>query len=116
MPLQTGTWTINSSGNLGTLVINSVDTVGNVTGSLNFPASGAQISGFWDEISGRLSFVQPDGASYVGFLFQDQFRMPGITGSVVSTLAGYVHVWSGSFPAGNADKPILGWYAQIGSV
>jgi len=121
MPLQTGSWKINSNGNLGQLNIAGVDTVGHVTGSLAFGTSEpGTIAGFWDEISGKLSFVVTAfsglGTSYVGFLFQDQFRMPGITGSGVSTLAGYFHVWSGSIPAGSGDKPILGWYAQIGSV
>jgi hypothetical protein len=108
MPLQTGTWTLNSGGFSSPLTITGVDPSGVVTGS--FPG-GIAISGFWDENSARITFA--DRAQvYTGFLFQDQFRMPGITGAVVFTLTGFIETPS---PAGgSAARSVYGWYAQIG--
>jgi hypothetical protein len=111
MPLATGTWTLNSNGSLGELVIQSVDTTGNLTGSLVIGSGKATtVSGFWDEISQKIAFEAGLGG-YTGCLFQDQFRMPGLTGSVVFTLAGsFVVAGVGNTPAQLA----FGWYAQIG--
>jgi hypothetical protein len=122
MPLPTGAWMMNSNGNAGTLIIDAVDLHGNLT-DLNGNSTGAlrllgglpspgEIRGFWDEASQKLTFltIGGPGDAYTGFLFQDQFRMPGITGSVVFTLAGYFE----SFQKGTADRPVFGWYAQIG--
>jgi hypothetical protein len=50
---------------------------------------------------------------FTAFLFQDQFRMPGIMGGSVFTLAGsFTGQMSGGVP--DADRPVFGWYAQIG--
>lgn len=107
MPLQTGTWSTNSNGSLGKLTIASVDTQGNLTGSFNVAANA--INGFWDEAAQKISFSVGQQA-YTGFLFQDTFRMPGIAGSTVFALAGHFTDFTAS-----ADKPIFGWYAQIGA-
>jgi hypothetical protein len=118
MPLPTGVWKLNVNGNLGTLSINAVDPHGNLTSPSNifFPGGGVPVQGFWDEGSQRLTFTAVEaearfGDAYTGFLFQDTFRMPGITGSVVFTLSGYVE----SFTKGTTDRAVFGWYAQIGS-
>ena len=114
MPLQTGTWKINSSGNIGTLTIQSIDTAGNVKGTLD----SLPVEGFWDELSSRLFFVAGNiGLAipiyvYTGFLAADRFRMPGVTADVVSTLAGYYTQMVGA-PA-TTDRHVFGWYAQLG--
>jgi hypothetical protein len=113
MPLQSGVWAINSNGTLGQLTITNVDPAGNMSGTLQVGALTGSIVGFWDEISARLTFVRGANIAYSGFLLQqDRFRMPGIQGSVVSTLTGYFV----AFPTagGTADRPVFGWYAQIG--
>ena len=108
MPLQTGTWTTNSAGSLGKLTITSVDTQGNLSAS--FDGAEHAIGGFWDEAAQKITFHDVLGQQvYTGFLFRDTFRMPGITGSTVFTLAGHFTDFTAS-----ADKPIFGWYAQIG--
>jgi hypothetical protein len=110
MPLQTGTWSLNSNGSLGQLTISAVDTSGVVTGSLAISGDPpVTISGFWDENSARLSF-SAGASAYTGFVSQDQFRMPGITGAVVFMLTGFVQKSVGA----SADKNIFGWYAEIG--
>ena len=122
MPLPTGGWTINSNGNQGTLLIGAVDphgklvdSSGNFSSALRIPGGPpgpGEIRGFWDEGSQKLTFMTIDGPpdAYTGFLFQDSFRMPGITGGVGYTLTGYFE----SFRKGTADRPLFGWYAQIG--
>jgi hypothetical protein len=112
MPLQTGTWKINSNGVLGTLAISSVDPQGKVQGQLTFGGSSTAILGLWDEISAKLKFTASDSGgvtAYTGYMWADQFRMPGITGGSVLTLAGHYETSNGS-----ADKFAFGWYAQIG--
>lgn len=111
MPLETGTWQINENGNVSQLVVTGVDVTGNVNGNL----AGIPIFGSWDELSQKLTFMLgsphlPGQAEklYAGFLFTDSFRMPGINGATVFTLAGFV------VTAASEDRPILGWYAQIG--
>ncbi len=116
MPLETGTWTINQNGSVGQLTITSVDTAGNVRGTL----FGALISGFWNEVSQKLTFISAvpsppnpaqEASVYTGYLFADQFRIPGIKGGTVFTLAGYVAVFQAAV---SAERPTFGWYAQIG--
>ncbi len=114
VPLQTGSWKINSSGVLGTLSIASVDTAGNVQGTLSSGGVSSPISGFWDEMSAKLTFFATPGTSaiaYTAYLFADQFRMPGITGANVSTLTGYYEQHGGG---AGADRFVFAWYAQIG--
>jgi len=115
MPLETGKWTINENGTVDQLTIINVDVAGSVSGTL----FGAPISGFWNEASQKLTFVSPTPENlaqgeklYTGFLFTDQFRMPGVRGGTVFTLAGYFT----AFGTGTAsvDRPTFGWYAQIG--
>jgi len=90
MPLQIGTWTMNANGELGQLVITSVDAVGNLNGSLNW-VGGAPIpiQGFWNELSQEISFglavaliVPPSPtpvpafwAAYTGYLFKHPSRL-----------------------------------------
>lgn len=114
MPLQTGTWKINSSGTVDTLTIASVDTSGIVQGTL----FGEKVQGIWDELSFRVSLLvgQRGGLAlatliYTGFLIEgDQFRMPGIAGGSVATLVGYYT----NLTMGTTDKHVFGWYAQLG--
>jgi hypothetical protein len=114
MPLETGTWTINDNGSVTTLTITSVDSAGNVTGFL----AAAPISGFWNETLQKLTFFRSaaiesgEGRAYTGFLFADQFRMPGLKGGTVFTLAGYVA--SFALASTSPERPIFGWYAQVG--
>lgn len=120
MPLETGTWTINANGTLGQLVIAGVDPAGNVTGNIDIPGVMTfPIMGFWSEASQRivfsllsLSVSGPLNVAYTGFLFRDQLRMPGITGSIVFTLVGCFEAFQGS--GGTPQKFLFGWYAQIG--
>lgn len=112
MPLPTGTWTINLNGRVLQLIVSAVDALGNMSGSLAIAAVNTPVSGFWDEVAQKLSFslaVNPQ--SFTGFLFQDQFRMPGLTGSTVFTLVGSFQ----DFTVTSGDRLVFGWYAQIGA-
>jgi len=112
MPLTTGTWSININGTLAQINIESVDSAGNLTGTLKFSTETTGVSGFWDELSQKVTFFLADQSqAYTGFLFQDRFRMPGLTGSVVFTLAGTYQ----DFANGSTDRLAFGWYAQIGA-
>jgi len=119
MPLETGTWTINTNGSVGQLTINAVDTSGNLSAIFLLSGTPTQsIQGFWDETSQKITFyVLGIGAVqvYTGFLFQDQFRITGVTGSVVFMLAGYFQLF-GKYGdlVGIARRNLFGWYAQIG--
>ena len=56
MPLQLGNWQLNVNGQPGTLNIASVDTAGNVTGTVT--ATGwalAPAVGFWNELAQQLT-------------------------------------------------------------
>ena len=111
MPLPTGSWSAVANGQRTTLVIASVDASGLVAGTY----AGTAISGLWDEITQRLTFGPPgfyDLEIFTAFLFEDQFRMPGIIGGTVYTLAG--HYTDASSGVTDVDRPTFGWYAQIG--
>jgi|SRR5262249_7071207 len=117
MPLETGTWMLNENGVVGPFQITSVDVTGNVSGTLQ----GKPIVGLWNEMLQKLSFfwafndpgtLGPEKL-YTGFLFTDSFRMPGIKGGTVFTLAGYFTAFN--IPPGSIDRPTFGWYAQIGA-
>jgi hypothetical protein len=119
MPLPTGTWSANVNGQRGSLVVTSVDAAGVVAGTINLsaPVGALGISGIWDEITQKLTFGPPPtiglGFVFTAFLFRDQFRVPGIVGGSVFTLAGsFTGEISGA--AINPDQPVFGWYAQIG--
>ena len=113
MPLQTGVWSLNSNGALGQLAITGVDPAGTVTGTLTASGGTAStIAGFWDENSQKLS-IAVGYQAFTGFMFEDQYRMPGITGAVVFTLAGFVEEFTSTGGAG-AGRAVFGWYAQIG--
>jgi hypothetical protein len=110
MPLPTGIWTMNLNGTLQQLNITAVDSAGNMTGVLTSTFD-TVVSGFWDEVSQKLSFASSlAGQSYAAFLFQDTFRMPGISGAVVFTLVGSFQ----AFGLLSSDRLAFGWYAQIG--
>ena len=111
MPIPTGIWTINMSGTLNQLNIAFVDPAGNMSGALLTPTASTAISGFWDELSQKLSFASVAQQSFEGFLFQDRFRMPGLSGASVFTLVGSFQ----DFGGGSSDRLAFGWYAQIGS-
>jgi hypothetical protein len=130
MPLETGTWILNASGIQLQLEIVSVDVRGNVVGILSSPGEPLRVFGFWDEGAQKLVFqvfgvppsgvISSGGAIYVftGFLFTDQFRLTGVTGSVVFTLSGYFEVLPAPDQIGviraTSEKCLFGWYAQIG--
>ena len=120
MPLPTGTWTLNHSGNVDSLAISAVDVSGGVTGILNAFNAASPILGLWDEALQRLTFqvsvvVGPVKQTFVftGYLFQDTISITGLTGSTIFTLAGNL---AGVQPTLGitAQKPMSGWYAQIG--
>jgi hypothetical protein len=114
MPLPIGSWTANFSGFLTTIEITTVNAAsGNVTGTVG-GAQGAVFVGYWDEITHKLNFCLPNQIQlFTGFLFEDQFRMPGIIGGTVFTLAGQF-TGMGDINSVDVDRPIFGWYAQIG--
>ena len=118
MPLQTGSWTINTSGNVGEVVITGVDASGNLNGTLSIAGlPPAPTIGYWDEITQEISFwasigLGGDIAMYTGHLFADSMRIGGISGAVVYTLAGTARLTS--VLGGSARRHLFGWYAQIG--
>ena len=118
MTLETGTWTINTNGQVGQLLISSVNPQGNMIGTITLGAGPVDIQGFWDETSQKISFciIQPiiGNLIFTGFLFPDQFRLTGITGGVVFTLTGYVESFTTAFFNPTARRRTFGWYAQIG--
>ena len=124
MPLETGTWTINANGQLGQLNISSVVPSGNLSGTIYVggvtPVDPSTFQGFWDETSQKITFGLTDVLHngfqvYTGFLFQDQIRITGVTGSVVFTLAGYVQIFGAvGGLSSTARRSLFGWYAQIG--
>lgn len=112
MPLPTGTWKTSTNGVPGTLTIDAVDTQGSLSGSF----SGDTMRGIWDEAGQKISFYYMTGSqAFVGYLAQDTFRMPGISGSTVFTLAGHFVDFSPPATGGRADRSVFGWYAQIGT-
>jgi hypothetical protein len=113
MPLPTGTWSAIVNGQRASLVISSVDASGIVSGTISMPDA-IPISGLWDEISQKLTFGTASLLQiFSAHLFEDQFRMPGIVGGTVFTLAGsFTGQISATAP--DPDRPIFGWYAQIG--
>jgi|SRR5215475_15813318 len=112
MPLPIGSWSINLEGAIGQLVISAVDAAGKVTGTLN----GTSIFGFWTETSQRLTFWSGTRV-FTANLFADVFRMPGVTGANVHTLAGSSTVTPTATlaTAATVRRPTSGWYAQIGT-
>jgi hypothetical protein len=127
VPLQMGAWTMVFNGQPGLLMITKVDPQGNVAGTLSLDYYGllASIEGFWDEVAGALTFstYYPNPASpprgvlqFVGYMFKDTFRLPGIQGTNVYTLTGDCQGFTGV--ATNiqmaADQNQFAWYAQIG--
>ena len=117
MPLPIGSWNANVNGQRVSFVIASVDAGGVVVGTINLPlpVGALNVSGIWDEITQKLIFGNSAGFVFVftAFLFQGKFRMPGIVGGSVFTLAGS---FTGQMSGGaiDADRPAFGWYAQIG--
>lgn len=129
MPLEIGTWTLDASGIVGQLNIQSVDSNGTVNGGLSTAGLAPfSILGFWDEQAQKIVFqVFPPvpgpnvvGAIqvYTGFMFTDPLRLSQTAGDAVFTLAGTFQVLptagQASFVTGTAGKSEFGWYAQIG--
>jgi hypothetical protein len=130
MPLETGTWMIIANGQSGQLIISSVVSSGNLSGTMYVPGvtpgEPSTIQGFWDETSQKITFGLTDVLNvfqvYTGFLFQDRFRITGVTGSVVFTLAGCFQTFTVQGSIGSlvgsvavtARRHTFGWYAQIG--
>jgi len=115
MPLPIGSWSINQGGVRGQLTINAVDVAGNVTG-ISPGAAVQDLFGFWNEPAQKLTFIG-GGKFFTAYLFVDQFRMPGIVGAKVFTLAGVSTVLPTAIPAiaATVRRPVSGWYAQIGT-
>ena len=107
--LPTGKWTINGNSFLGELNITSVDSQGNLTGTVY----GQQITGFWDGVSNKITFIRvptnPSVSSqyqiYTGFMFRDNATDP------TYTLTGYFEAFSGT--GATAKRVLYGWYARI---
>lgn len=125
MPLETGAWMLIANGQSGQIIISSVVPSGNLSGTMYVPGvtpgETSTIQGFWDQTSQKITFGLTDVQLnvfqvYTGSLFQDRFRITGVTGSVVFTLSGCFRSFQGSMGSlvGSARRHTFGWYAQIG--
>jgi hypothetical protein len=131
MPLPIGTWAANVNGRRCPLAIESVDGSGAVLGHIDAEGLGMlPMTGLWDEVTQRLRFclsitggdptVNSSFALFSCFMFEDSYRMPGVLGGTVYTLVGEVAEISSSGPEllpgarRSTDRPVFGWYAQIG--
>lgn len=110
--LAEGTWSVEGNGYRGELVIQGVDAQGRVSGTIY----GQQISGWWDEAAGRLTFLRmgdpADPTSYQawdGYQWDDLNPQPGENKR--SHLAGSFETFAGA--GGTAQRPTYGWYAEI---
>jgi hypothetical protein len=102
-----GTWNINGNGFDGSLYIDNVGVDG---GLLSSTAYGQTITGFWDDIAQRLSFVratQPGDPSsyqiYTGYMMQNQSD-----GKLA--MAGSFEAFKGTGAV--ARRTVYGWYAR----
>ncbi len=109
-PLPTPTkWTINGNSFVGELNITSVDSQGNLTGTVY----GQPITGFWDGVSNKITFIRvpanPSASSqyqiYTGFMFRNNATDP------TYTLTGYFEAFSGT--GATARRVLYGWFAQV---
>jgi hypothetical protein len=113
MTLLTGTWKINANGFEGDLNIDSVDSQGNLSGTV----FGNNILGFWDDVAMKITFIRvvdPSNPStfqiYTGFLFQNPTQ-PDAGDNVTFTLTGSFEAFSGTGAV--AQRVVYGWFAQI---
>ena len=106
-------WTINANGFLGQLVITAVDSqTGNLTGTV----FGTPISGFWDGVSEKITFIRMINAAnpataqvFTGYMFNN------------ATSQGQIYTLAGSFvgfrgTGGSAERELFGWYAESGPI
>jgi hypothetical protein len=128
MPLQLGTWRINSSGFEGALFIESVNAAGHVNGSLMLLGASA-ISGFWNEVTQELVFspvAEVGGGNvlpifYKGYLFATPVTLqPGQ--DFIWTLSGYFQMLDtaemqiANVPTPSSRRNTFGWFAQITAI
>jgi hypothetical protein len=106
-----GGWNINGNGYGGFMWIEGVDGQGNLLGSST--VYGQPIRGFWDEASGRLTFMRIINAAdpstmqiYTGYLMPPQDNMQ-------LAIAGTFEAFIGT--GATASKPSYGWYAISGA-
>jgi hypothetical protein len=102
-----GRWDIWANGFASTLLITSIDDLGNVQGSV----FDNLLTGFWDEESRTLTFLRiPNGANpatfqvYVGHMFQNQ------DGGFNFSLAGSFEAFAGT--GATAQRAEFGWVAK----
>jgi len=105
-----GTWTVNGNGFPGNLVIQSIDTGGNLVNSSIYDQP---IFGFWDDRGQKLTFmrlIKRDDPTtfqiYTGYL------MRGVNDDRYS-LAGSFEGFAGT--GAYAERVIYGWYATLNS-
>jgi hypothetical protein len=104
-------------GGASQLLISTVDSLGNVTGTFTGQLLGS-VQGFWDEDAQKLLLLVTSALNtvigvFVGYLFTDTVNLTGVTGSVIFTLAGEFESFS-PLSAPTAKRSTFGWYAQIG--
>ena len=122
MANPTGTWQINANGFRGELVISSVDSQGNLSGTV----FGDPIVGFWDETSQKIIFARslnPADPStlqvYTGFHFDANELLFPVGGTVQPPVPPFpFRMLTGSFEAfagggGVVSRPTYGWMARM---
>jgi hypothetical protein len=108
--LETGSWTVSANGFIGSLIINSVDGKGTLSGALEMKNEQShQIIGFWDEDSQKITFMRvidindPSKCQiFTGYRYID-----GATRN--PTLAGSFEGFQGT--GATAQRVLYGWYA-----
>jgi hypothetical protein len=105
--LPAGDWWLLANGYEGTLHISSVDTYGNLSGTV----FGKPISGFWDGFAGKISFEISDPPSldlqvYTGFLDEHDSMEWHYRG-----MHGYFQAFSGT--GAKATRSVYPWRASL---
>jgi hypothetical protein len=102
-----GPWKINGNGHPGDLWIEGVDAQGNLLPTCT--VYGQPIRGFWDDASGRITFMRIINAA-------DPSTIQVYTGHFMAPQAGATEAMAGTFEAfvgtgGSAKAPFYGWFA-----
>jgi len=112
--LPLGNWELNASGDRGSLQILSINSQGELRGTLY----GKAMVGFWDDRAQKIMFVRlldpavPSTAQvYTGYLFRNPGGLREV-GTATYTLAGSFAAFDGT--GATAARAVYGWYAQQG--
>jgi hypothetical protein len=115
-----GTWQINANGWRGELVISSVDSAGNLSGTV----FGNPIVGFWNDVSQEITFARSLNSAdpfalqvYKGFHFDANQPLFSSSGGAPTPPFAF-RMLTGSFEAfsaggGSASRPTYGWMARM---